>query len=85
MSIRHMNHVLGNKAQQAKIQVQKDDEGAELAGFGLPCQLQNNEQHLEHEGVHAKGQAKGCNLRFCKPPHQRASRSDRIEASTRAA
>lgn len=49
-----LNNVLGNKAKHAKAQTQEDDEGAKLPGLGLPRQLPNNEQHVEHESAYAK-------------------------------
>ncbi len=53
-----------DKAHHAKGKTNKNDKGAELAGFGLPCQVSDDEQHVQHEAAHAKGEAKASNLFF---------------------
>jgi len=57
--------LLGDKAEHAKGQHQKQHEGAELAGFGFACELKNDEQHVQHEAGHAKGQPELGELFFC--------------------
>ena len=45
----------------------KQNERAELARFGLSCQVQHDEQHVQNEGAHAKGEAELGDLRFGVP------------------
>ena len=59
-----LNKVLGHKADHAKAQAQKNDEGAKFPGLGFPGQLSNDEQHVNHERTHAKGKPKGGDLFF---------------------
>lgn len=37
---------------------------SEFAGLGFPGQVANDEQHVEHEAAHPKGEAKAGNLFF---------------------
>lgn len=59
-----LNNPFGDKPDHAKSQSNEDDEGAELASFGLPCQLKNDEHHVEHEGANPYGQTEPCKLFF---------------------
>jgi hypothetical protein len=43
----------------------------ELARFGFPRQVTNDEKHVEHEAAHPKGEAKASYLLFAKAKHGR--------------
>ena len=44
-----LDEVLGDEAHHAEGQAQKNDEGAQLSGLGLPRQMADDEHHVEHE------------------------------------
>ena len=86
---------LGQEAQEAHPQPQKQHEGAKATRLGLSCQLPNDEQHVEDESPHAIGEEEARNLRLGKtknhddtplrcPVATAASRSGRLDASTRS-
>lgn len=50
------DELFGHKTQHAKREHQEQHKGAELASFRFACQLVNDEQHVEHEARHAKGE-----------------------------
>ena len=83
-----LDHALGDEADHAEGQRQKQHEGAELAGFGLPRQLADDEQHVEDEGADAEGQAEPGDLLLVEAEHQAppsgGRRSGRLSASTSA-
>lgn len=60
---------LDDKTQHAKSQAQEDHESAKLASFRFPCQLSNDEQHVEHERPHADREAEPGDLLFVKAKH----------------
>ena len=45
-----LDDALGREADQAEAQAQQQHEGAEAPGLGLPRQLQDDEDHVEHVG-----------------------------------
>ena len=59
-----LDNSFGHEAHHPESQANEDDKRAELACFGFPCQMANDEQHVQHEAAHAEGEAKACNLFF---------------------
>lgn len=62
--------VLGNEAQYAEGQNEKQDEGAEPARVGLLRQVPDNEQHVSYQGGQPPGHADLGNLLFGYVKHR---------------